>query len=478
MNDTSGRGDAPRASVARAPELTADQRRIGMKHVYYAATFGIFYYFSVNGTVFTLFLKRLGADNTQIGLTLSLLQIGVVLQLFIANAMETRGKKPFLVAGWVVVTLLSFGYVAIPWVFAAFGSAAAIYALMPLVLLVALVKQVADTGWMPLLNDVVPSDIRGRFFGKMRTIWQLATVVFLFLVSVFFAGAESAPFWRYQVVFLVGIAASFIRIASVSRIPEPPLPPVSKPVSLLRTIRGPLADSVYAAVYLKSSAMRYDDAHALFTSTTVFYMGSAAALVFWGALADRAGSRPLLKINTIGLGLVRLLWLGVDGPYGYVLVPAFFFLNGVFSAGYGIANTRYLFTIIPGAYGKTTYIVLSGVTTTLVAAAVTPLGGYIIDGLAGYGPALAAFGLDEYRLPFVVSGVMVLISAGMLVGLRERDTIPTRDVMWALISRPVQILCDLFIYARPAGLPPRPDEPAVGGESAESGAARRPPAPK
>ena len=441
-----------------------------MRYVYYAAVLGITYFFAINGNVFTLFLKRLGAGNTQIGMVLSLLQLAAVVQIFIARMIEHRGKKRFIIGGWLVATTISIGYLAVPLLARRYGSSTAVYILMAMVVPVALARQVAIPGWMPLLNDLVPSDIRGRFFAKMRTIWQLASIAFLIFASLFFAGTASAPFWRYQVIFVIGIVASFARVAVIAKIPEPAPPAADKAPSVWSTINLPFADSVYVrfvafsalvtvalamtdsytVVYLKSAALDYDDSHALFVSTGIFFMGSAAALIFWGILADKVGSRPLLVINTLGMGLVRFLWIPAAYPgWGKLLIPLFFLLNGVFAAGFGIANTKYLFSITPRRFGKASYIVMANVAITLVAAAFTPLGGFVIDGLSAYSADLARYGLDEYRLPFLASGVMVIIASVLIARFKERDAVPTREVLWTIVARPAQTLYNLFLFRRP-----------------------------
>ncbi len=457
---------------AGSGDLTPAQKERGMHFVLYGAALGIVYFLAVDSNVFTLFVKRLGASNVQIGMLISLLQVTAVMQVFVAGLIERHGKKRFIIGGWLTATALTLAYPVIPWVAARYGGHVAIYALMCAVVPISLARQVGTPGWMPLLNDVVPGDARGRFFAKMRTIWQAVSIAFLVFASLFFAGQEDAPFWRYQVVFLVGIAASFLRVAAVARIPEMPVDDGEERASLVSMLRLPFADRAYvryivftllvtmalavsdsfAVVYLKSRWVAWDDSHALFVSTALAYVGSVMSLLAWGALADRVGAKPLLVIATLGMGLVRFLWFGT-GVAGveHVLIPSIFLLNGVFFAGFGIANTKYLFGISPRSTGKTTYIVTAGVVATLVTSAMVPLGGWIIDGLEHFHAELAAWGLDEYRLPFVASGAMVLIASAVLVRLKERGTVPTREVLAALVSRPVRTSYNAFLFGRALG---------------------------
>ncbi len=450
-------------------DLTGEQKRRGMHLGFYAAALGVTFFFATGGNVLTLFVKRLGASNTQIGGILSFLFIFSVVQIFVAPLIERYGKRPFIIRGWLIATTLAFSYVTVPWIYGKWGGQAAIYALMVMIVPLAVARQVAIAGWMPLLNDVVPTHVRGRYFGKMRTVWQGTGIVFLALTSFFFGGKENAPFWQYQVVFLVGIAASYLRILAIAKMPElPPSPDEDRP-SFFRTFGIPFGDPEYVrfivfsalfaaavaltdsymVVYLKSPTLAYDDSSALFVSTVVFFMGSALSVLLWGWLADRLGAKPLLVINALAMGAVRFLWFAALLPVaGGAVIMLIYFLTGVFAAGFGIANTKYLFAITPRNFGKTTYITLAGVLTTVVMAGMVPLGGYIIDGLSGYHADLARFGLDEYRLPFIVSGVMVFVASILLVGIREHKTVAMRDVLAAFFGRPLRTGYNIFLWGR------------------------------
>jgi len=472
VSDARVRTAAATASAERAPaqeisELSAAEKERGMHYVLWGAALGVVYFFAVDSSVFTLFLTRLGASNTQIGWVLSLLQVMAVVQVFMAGIMERYGKKRFLVSGWAIATVLTVAFVAVPWVAERYSPETAIYVLILAIIPISLARQVGNAPWMPMINDVTPEDVRGRFFGKMRTIWQVVSIAFLLFTVFFFMGQASPAFWRYQVVFAIGIAASVWRVFVIARIPELP-PSRHAEKSLWRTINMPFRDRVYlrftlftvvltaalavtdayTVVYLKKG-MGYNDAHALFASTTVSYIGSVLSLLFWGMLADRVGSKPLLIITTLAIGLVRLLWLGAEvKTFGPIMVQSIFLLNGIFSAGYGIANTTYLFSICPPRVGRTIYVVAAGVITTLVSSGMVSLGGYIIDGLEGYHSELHAYGLDEYRLPFLMTGLMTVLSTVLLFRLRERGTVPTREVLAALVSRPIRTSYNVFLFSR------------------------------
>lgn len=462
----SGSTAAPEAPY----DLTPEEKERGMHYGLYAATYGIIYYFAFNDNLLTLFVKRLGASNTQLGTLLSVMNLFAIAQVFVAGMVEKRGKKIFITRSWHVINVLSLGFMALPLLAESphYGPQYAVRGLMALIVPLALMWQVAAVGWAPLLYDVVPGEVQGRYYAKMRTVWQIASVLFLLAINVFIAGQEHVPYWRYQVIFAVGIIASFARIWTTQRMPE--LSPVkhAEEPSLLRMLRMPLGDRTfrryllftvllavalaisdrYAVVFLKSEALKYTDSRALFASTTMFFVGSAGSMFVWGPLADRVGARPLLIINLLGMGMARFLWFFALTPAGPFVIPAMFLMLGVFSAGFNLANTKYLFTICPRNFGKTTYVMVAAVASTLVGSGVIFLGGRMIDGLAGYHGLLIRYGVDEYRLLFVASGVMALAAAVILRRFKEGGTAPTREVLATLISMPLRATYSAFLFSR------------------------------
>ena len=97
--------DAENPNVEEHPGPAGDlsdlEKSQGMRYGLYAAVLGVTFFFATNGNVLTLFARRLGASNTQIGAIVSLFLVFALVQVFVAGMIERRGKKPFLVGGWI-----------------------------------------------------------------------------------------------------------------------------------------------------------------------------------------------------------------------------------------------------------------------------------------------------------------------------------------------------------------------------------------
>ena len=52
---------------------------------------------------------------------------------------------------------------------------------------------------------IVPKEITGKFFARLRTWWQSANLVFL-LVTAYFFGKDPA-WWKFEVVFVAAFIA-------------------------------------------------------------------------------------------------------------------------------------------------------------------------------------------------------------------------------------------------------------------------------
>lgn len=108
---------------------------------------------------------------------------------------------------------------------------------------------VSNTVFGALINDVVPQEMLGRFFGMFRAIGLLAGIVF----NVFFMGkAESYAleiFVGLAVVYAVGFTMMCLKVKEGSY-PEPPPPPPHPWAGVLMYIRECYGSPYYVRVFL------------------------------------------------------------------------------------------------------------------------------------------------------------------------------------------------------------------------------------
>jgi MFS family permease len=72
--------------------------------------------------------------------------------------------------------------------------------------------------WFALLNPIIPKEIRGRFFGRLRVSFILVSILFTRMITQMLEGNDSLGTFQ----FLIGLVlvAAFIRFFTYARIPE------------------------------------------------------------------------------------------------------------------------------------------------------------------------------------------------------------------------------------------------------------------
>ena len=169
------------------------------------------------------FAVRLGASNAMIGWLSSIPSlIAVFLLIPAARFLESRSRRAPWLWGSLFVARLGYGLVAVlPWVMVAHRAEGLVW----LLIAITAPATVFNAGFNPLLADVVPERDRARVFAN-RSIISSAAVAVLTLLAGRWLEAAASIRWaafpaNYQVMYIVGFAASLLGLASLVRIRAP-----------------------------------------------------------------------------------------------------------------------------------------------------------------------------------------------------------------------------------------------------------------
>ncbi|MDJ0853377.1 MAG: MFS transporter, partial [Myxococcota bacterium] len=291
--------------------------------------------------------------------------------------------------------------------------------------LVAVGVCVGETVWFPLLRAYVLPERIGRFFGTLRTGWHLA-LIFFYLFSQWWLSVHPGDF---ATLFGVGWALGFARTFLIARLPERSERTgerirVVEAIALLRDRRL----RSYLKVVAWSHSMRLaavpfvivmlrrvvgvSDTEVIYT-TIAYFTGGVASLYAWGRVADRVGAVAVLRVTTIGQGLiVAVLCLFAPGAAVVPLMVLWFFALSVLASGHGVADTHVLFELTPPEAPART-LVLGAVGVNLTAGTMAVLAGALLE---AWLPEGADGALDVYRAFFALVGGLLLLA---LVPLRR-----------------------------------------------------------
>ena len=370
----------------------------------------------------TLALVALGASELQVGLQGSFIFAFVALQLPTLRALPRVSKRGILVGAHLFALAT-----ALPLVFfdrlAELPQGTAVALAQLSFALVAIGHCVGETVWFPLLYAYLDRENTGRFFGVLRTGWHLALILFFAASQWWLARhpGDFAPLFAFA--WGLGLARTFL----IVRMPErrEPAGERIRVRDALALARAPLlrrylattawghACRVTATVFglvMIRRAVGLSDGDAVGASIA-FYAGGLASLVLWGRIVDRAGALPVLRVTAVGKGLVlALLAMAPASAFSAEWIALWFFGLSALSAGFGVADTHWLFELTPAEAPAATIVI--GAVGVGVAAGVAPI-------VAGAGldlllPADPAGALPVYRGFFAV-----------LAGLQALACLPT-----------------------------------------------------
>ncbi|MBI4860076.1 MAG: MFS transporter [Candidatus Riflebacteria bacterium] len=403
-------------------------------------------------TPFGIFLK---ATTFQIGLLATVPPLfGAIAQGLGVWLMERfASRRTFIAAGAALQALVWLPIALVPF-FMESGS----NALGVLIALVACYHVTGNTvgpAWNSLIGDLVPSAIRGRFFGRRNQLTGFCTFVAMVVAGSCLdicARSHSAA-TGYLSVFLVALVARLLSARWLGRYDDPPYEsPPDQRFSFWQFLRR-ARDSNFAKFVLFVSAMNFGVAFSgpyfavymlrdLRLSYFEYTLISAALMLtqfltmhYWGALADRFGNKKLLTVCGWGIAVVPVMWLVSANSFYLVLIQTY---AGFAWAGFSLASASFMFDAVAAAKRARC------AAHQAIICAVFVFAGSLAGGLAaGHLPQAVAVGSwtwiprSPLLLVFLVSTVVRFVALALCLPLfsevRDVEPISSRDLVFRIV---------------------------------------------
>lgn len=374
----------------------------------------------LGGTFLTAFALSLGASPWQVGLMASLgpaMQVG---QVFAAYFVE-RGASRRSFAHWLL------GIHRILW-----STAGLVALLLPrgwnlpvFMLMYAAAWLLAAPGinaWQSLMSEVVPRQVRGRYFG---TRWMMNTVLGM--------GALMAAGWvvdnypgktgfaaLYGVAMLISLLNWYL-LTELSDVPNRARPGISYWEHLLGPLRNTGFRRVtlwlagwtlvqlalppfYTVLMAEEMSLSYSLISVLSAVTAVC---SAASFPLWGRFIDRRGPFALAAPGVVGAAAVPMLWLMARSLGSWYLFPVHA-LFGLAAAGLQTITLQMGMRLAPPSERAIHLAMMNGA-----------------NGLAGFvGPLVAGVLAEAGRFDLLFGGAGVAL---VLLGAAWRFWLATPD---------------------------------------------------
>ena len=376
----------------------------------------------------------LGANDLQIGVLAAapfLMQSAQLLSPFVfRDSGRSRGRMISMLGTSRIIWIT-----AVPLVL--FSGDWRLSVLLSIVAVSGLLTMIATPTWLDWMADIVPKELRGRFFSRRNAAIAGTTLAGTILGSLILDWGRSEDveaFGFVAIVLLATIGALMAwremkRILANDRVGGDANRAVRP--NLTKPFRNGVFRQVLAAfalwnIAIGSSAAFFAPHMLLNLNMSFFQVGlysCATALVgilssrVWGRFIDRIGSKPVLNICAFGIALIPLIWLFPTEHSLWILIPEAIY-SGLLWAGFNVAAFTLPLDRSPRE-DRTTYLSVFAAITGLAFFTASVIAGTAAETLSDWRGHFSGLTLVNYHLLFVGSSMLRLLTAGLIAYFHE-----------------------------------------------------------
>ena len=430
-------------STPTQPGLTERQVVRAIRFSYAQSMLGAVYGASTGGMFLIGYALMLGATNVQIGLMSTIPMLCVGAQLVAATLIERGvGRRALTimaaggnVLGWLPVIL-------IPYALARTSIDTRIASLIVAIAGVTFFAHLAGNARGSWLGDLVPAHFRGSFFGRITMFGGIIGSLFAIVEGSLLDRLRGMGAGAFGYLFGFGVLVGLVHVALF--LPQPDLPVARTDVGGLRShVRATFRNRSLMTVALFAMLWSMQVIAWPFFSTYMIrdlemsYMGiglvnsvlTVSMLLsgpFWGRMTDRYGCRAVLTVCSFALGLLQLVWLGVNSAGdAYRLLPPVNVAAGLSVSGVSVALSTLVYKVTPAA-GRAIQFAVYSILVTVTSAPMPIIGGKLPDWLAEAAPGA------DLRVTFYAC-LPLLFAAGLVARcIHEPESSRTRVLLRAL----------------------------------------------
>ncbi|MEK6852656.1 MAG: MFS transporter [Nanoarchaeota archaeon] len=383
---------------------------------------------------------ELGATNQQVGLLTSVSNlVGPLFQLVGLKILK-RGvsRKKLVLISVLLHALILIPILLVPFIFKSYR----IEILIALFMLYAIFAHFSGPLWASWMGDLVPSQIRGQYFGYRNRVAGIITLGATFgagyILYKFSNSSEPTErlFVGFVIIFIAAILFRLLSFYYLTRKYEPKFEISHEyeysfveflkrmrndnfgrfviyvaAISLAANISGPFF-SVYMLRDLEFSYLTFT----LVTITAS--VSSLLSMLFWGKAIDRYGSIYVMRICGFLIPLLPLLWIFAKGNFYVILMIQA--LGGFSWSGFQLGSFTFVNDVTTQQKRATAFAyfnIINGVGVFIGAL----LGGF----LASYKiPVFTTIFTNTFFTLFLLSGLLrLLFSAVMLPRIHEEKKV-------------------------------------------------------
>ncbi|MCM3634384.1 MFS transporter [Paenibacillus camelliae] len=371
----------------------------------------------LTGPFLTAYLLYLGANSKQIGIVLAIPALANLLQVVAAMYMQrlVNRKRAFIIFT-SAHRLIGLSTGLIPFIF---PKDLWLVTFIIIFLIYAVVNAFAGVIWPSLISDMVPNQVRGKYFGIRNVLTSAVNSTGLYITGVIIDAYPGA--WGFNIMYAIAAVTVVMNIIYMTKYPNPHFEK-SEGMKLGTFVLRPFRDRTFfkGLVFLTMWTLVVTMTHPFFSYVMLDVLRvpyatvanlvilqtitSMAGFYVCGLLSRRLSERALLIGSLPFLAAAALLWSTMNVlPQLLVLIMIYAFL------GFGLGSyNQQIFIFMIGSSTKAErpiYIAVFSAITGIAGFIGPTVGGIVFEELKAY-----PLWLQEYGL-FLMLGIILLILA-------------------------------------------------------------------
>lgn len=420
------------------PLTDADKRR-GLKWVFASESLNAFFaYITFGSSVFILYLSDLGLPKAYIGFLLSLFPFCGIVALVLAPWVARIGFKRTYTSFYGARKLVILSLLLTPWVQRTCGARGGVLFVTAVILIFALCRAIAETGFYPWTQECVPNAIRGQASAITSVLSTVMGIIALGLAS--YVISRGSGLSRYSLLIAIGSVVGIVSVLLRMLVPGGAPVPANTEGAHRATLRAALRDAVFRRFLFGTGCAIFGVAVSqfipLFMKEQVglpqarvvqldiaAMVGTFLAGYAWGRWADRAGGKRVITVGLWLMALVPLAWIAMPrhSAWSFPVALALAACWGAANIGMTIGSTRLLFNRVIPAEKTSTYSAVWYAFIGLAGGFGALAAGRLLDTLNGVTGALFGLRLDLYT-PVFLTGAALLAAAALIFRAVPPDT--------------------------------------------------------
>lgn len=328
------------------------------KSLHYSTIDGVFasVMLAINETFITPYAISMNASAALIGIVSSIPNLaGAFLQMKSASLSERLGSRKALINISILIhALMLLPIILIPYIFKAHQA----LFLLIFYTVCAAFNGLAFPAWSSMMSDLVSENERGRFFGWRNMVTGTVYVVSMLLAGAVLYYSRSVGF---SYIFAVALVSRIISWHYLKKMYEPPLAIKDEHrftiIDFLKRARKSnfgrfvlFIASVNFSVFMVSpffTLYMLRDLGFNYMTFTIVTMAATLTMFIsmkpWGLHADHVGNRKILKLTSLFIPLIPMLWIFSHNVLYLVVIQIF---SGFIWAGFNLSASNFIYDAV------------------------------------------------------------------------------------------------------------------------------------